>query len=75
MHLSRYDSVKNDLKILIYKYKLRFFDNFCLATTENLHRAKLSYKRILLTLKLISLDYKTCTHIMTLKPARREHST
>ena len=46
MHLSRYGSVKNDLKMLIYKYKLRFFDNFCLATTENLHRAKPSIRHL-----------------------------
>jgi len=28
--------------MLIYNYKLRFFDNFCLATAQNLQGAKLT---------------------------------
>ena len=48
-HLFRYGGVKNSLipqgyaEMLIDSCKLRFLDNFCLALTKNLHRAKVLY--------------------------------
>jgi uncharacterized protein YyaL (SSP411 family) len=49
-HLLRYAGVKNGLKMLIYFNKLRFFDNCCLAITQNLPRAKLSIRHLFFTL-------------------------
>jgi outer membrane protein len=40
IHIFRPSSVKNDLKILTYQCKLRFFDSFCLAGTKTISCAK-----------------------------------